>query len=107
MAMQGTYSPAFGGEESYERWKEEIAMRELICGIEKKKQALLIALSLPVGPEVRDKVFYEVKTEDLDKGDGMKLLLEELYKWYKRDEMSAAYEAWTRFDHYEEPRRKK
>ena len=28
------------------------------------------------------------------------MLLQHLDKWYKKDEMSAAYEAWTRFDNY-------
>ena len=32
--------------------------------------------------------------------NGVEILLKHLDKWYKRDEMSAAYEAWTRFDSY-------
>ena len=100
MAMQRINTPAFGGEKTYERWKEEIAAWELICGVDKKKQALLIALSFPEGSEVRDKVFNEVKNADLNKEDGLKVLLEHLDKWYKRDDLSAAYESWTKFDSY-------
>ena len=75
--------PAFEGEKCYERWKEEIAAWELICGIEKKKQTLLIALSFPEGRKVEDKMFKEVKNEDFNKDNGMKLLLEHLDKRYK------------------------
>ena len=99
-AMQRISTPAFGGEKSYERWKEEIAAWELICNVAAKNRALLVALSFPEGSEVRDKVFNEVKTEELNTENGMKLLLEHLDKWYKRDEMSTAYESWTKFDSY-------
>jgi len=65
-----------------------------------EKQAVTVALSFPEGSEVRGKIFEEVNIEELANGDGMEVLLQHMDKWYKKDEMSAAYEAWTRFDSY-------
>lgn len=92
--------PTFGGNKSYDRWKQELEAWKLVTSVEKKKQAVTVALAFPEGSEVRDKVFAEVNIADLAKDDGVDTLLQHLDKWYKQDEMSAAYEAWTRFDNY-------
>ena len=85
--------PVFGGSKSYDRWKEEISAWELVSKVEKKDKALTIALSFPDGSEVGDRVFSEVKIEDLNKDNGLETLIESLDKWNKKDELSAAYEA--------------
>ena len=90
--------PVFGGNKTYERWKEEISAWELVSKVDKKDKALTVALSFPEGSEVRDRVFSEVKIADLNKDDGMKILIESLDKWNKKDELSDAYEAWTKLD---------
>ena len=72
--------------------------------MDKKKQAVTVALAFPEGSEVRSKIFEEVNIDDLAKDDGVQALLGQLDKWYKKDEMSAAYEAWTRFDSYKKGR---
>lgn len=92
--------PAFGGDKSYDRWKQELKAWQFVTNVGKKKQAVAVALSFPEGSEVRSKIFEEVNIDELTNDDGMKVLLRHLDKWYKKDEMSAAYEAWTRFDNY-------
>lgn len=92
--------PAFGGTKSYDRWKEELKAWQFVTNIGKKKQAVAVALSFPEGSEVRSKIFEEVNIDDLTDDNGVKTLLQHLDNWYKKDEMSAAYEAWTRFDTY-------
>ena len=92
--------PVFGGNKAYERWKEEMSAWKIVSKVDKKDKALTVALSFPEGSEVRDKVFSEVKIEDLNKDNGMETLIEALDKWYKKDELSAAYESWTRFETY-------
>lgn len=92
--------PVFGENKSYDRWKQELKAWQLLTNIGKKKQAVTVALSFPEGSEVRGKLFEEVNIEELANGDGMEVLLQHMDKWYKKDEMSAAYEAWTRFDSY-------
>ena len=92
--------PVFGGDKTYERWKGEISAWDLVSTVEKKAKAITVALSFPEGSDVRDKVFSEIKIDDLNKDEGLKTLLDSLDKWYKKDELSAAYESWTRFDTY-------
>ena len=92
--------PIFGGDKSYERWKQELKAWQLATKLEKKKQAVTVALSFPEGSEVRGKIFEDVGIQQLVVEDGVDVLLQHLDKWYKRDEMSAAYEAWTKFDSY-------
>ena len=91
--------PIFGGDKSYDRWLEEIKAWKLTTAIEKKKQALTIALALPEGSEVRRRIFEESGAiDELDADDGVEKLIVRLDKWYKKDNLSAAYEAWTSFD---------
>ena len=93
--------PIFGGDKSYNRWLEEIKAWELTTAVEKKKQALTIALSLPEGSEVRRRIFEESgPIGDLNVEGGVKELIIRLNKWYKQDDLSAAYAAWTNFDTY-------
>ena len=80
-----------------------MAFRQLATTIEKKKQALIIALSFPEDSEVRHRVFNETDQEELDKlstDEGVKILLEILDKYYKKDDLSEAFESWSKFVSY-------
>ena len=91
--------PIFGGDKSYDRWKEETKAWQLTTSVEKKKQALSIALALPEGSEVRRRIFEESgDIGELNADDGVDKLIVRLDKWYKKDNLSAAYDAWTKFD---------
>ena len=91
--------PIFGGDKSYDRWKEEIKAWQLTTPTDKSKQALFIALALPEGSEVRRRIFEESgPIEDLNQESGVDILITRLDKWYKKDNLSAAYDAWTKFD---------
>ena len=93
--------PIFSKEKSYDVWQVEIKAWQKVTTVEENKQALAIALALPEGSEVRTRVFEETgPIDELNSADGVKKLLERLDKWYKKDNLSAAYEAWTGFDMY-------
>ena len=92
--------PKFGGDKTYERWKTELEGWSLVTKVEKRAQALTIALSFGEGSEVRDKVFSELNINELHAEDGMKKLIENLDKWYKKDELSDAHESWGKFYEY-------
>ena len=89
--------PQFGGDKSYQRYIIELKGWRLVTKVEKKAQALTVALSFDEGSEVRDKVFSELDISVLHADDGMKILIENLDKWYKKDELSSAYESWSNF----------
>ena len=102
MAANGRLNiPIFGGDKSYGRWLEEIKAWKLTTTLEKKKQGLIIALALPEGSEVRRRIFEESGSiDELNVNDGVEKLITRLDKWYKEDDLSAAYSAWTNFDTY-------
>ena len=91
--------PIFGGGKSYESWLCELQAWQVITNVAKKKQAVAIALSFEES-EVRQRVFHEIKLEELHADDGLDKLLEHLDKWYKKDKLSGAYDAWNNFDKY-------
>ncbi|XP_050732769.1 uncharacterized protein LOC127006649 isoform X9 [Eriocheir sinensis] len=92
--------PVFGGEKSYVRWRTELEAWLLVTNVDKKKQAITVALSFPEGSEVRDRIFGEVEMNDLNSEDGMAKLLEYLDKWYKKDKLTGAYDSWADFDSF-------
>ena len=102
MASSGRLNiPIFGGDKSYDRWLQEIKAWKLTTAVEKKKQALTIALALPEGSEVRRRIFEESGSiDELNVDDGVEKLITRLDKWYKENDLSAAYGAWTKFDAY-------
>ena len=67
------------------------------------KQGLAVALSLPENDPsgVRDKVYNEIKSQDLNKDTGVQLLIKYLDSLFERDELSEVYKGYTKFDRYE------
>ena len=103
MASSKITIPKFGDDKNYEGWKCELAFWQLATTTEKNKQALLIALSFPEDSEVRHRVFNETDQTELDKlstNDGVKILLDILDKYYKKDDLSEAFESWSKFVSY-------
>lgn len=49
---------------------------------------------------MRSKIFKEVNIEESVNSFRVNVLLQHMHKWYKKVEMSAMYEACTRFDSY-------
>ena len=93
--------PIFGGDKSYDRWLQEIKAWQLTTALDKKKQALTVALALPEGSEVRRRIFEESgDIAELNVDDGVDKLIVRLNKWYKDDDLTSAYNAWTTFDTY-------
>ena len=104
MASSQSYKvpPAFTVLKSYNRWIEEIKVWQALTELEKKKQGLAIALSLPEEGQnsVRDKVFSEISADVLNADDGVTKLIEFLDKIFKKDELSEAYETYVEFDRF-------
>ena len=89
--------PKFGGGKTYERWKQEIEGWKLVTKVEKKSQAITVALSFDEESEIRDKVFSELDINELHVENGLEKLIENLDKWYLKDTLSSAYASWGNF----------
>lgn len=89
--------PVFSADKPYERWVNELNFWKRITKVEKKQQGIAVALSLPEGSTVREKVFSELDLDSLDSDDGFDKLVTFLDKIYKKDDLSAAYDSWAKF----------
>ncbi|XP_039900576.1 uncharacterized protein LOC120741662 [Simochromis diagramma] len=79
----------------YECWKNEVNIWRRVTELDKKKQALAVALGLE--GRARETAM-EIPAEDLDKDDGMEILLAKLDAVFQREEKDRAYEAYSCFD---------
>lgn len=87
--------PRMTEQKSYDTWKNEIKMWRLVTELDKKKQALAIALSLT--GKAREAAL-EIPAENLNSDDGVDKLLEKLDQLFKKDTIDSAYEAYKNFD---------
>ena len=92
--------PKFNSDKPYERYKQEIKAWGRTTTVEKKRQALTIALSLPEDDpsNIRDKVFNELDLEELEKDEGVEVLLKYFDKQFGRDDLTVMYEKYIDFD---------
>ena len=92
--------PKFNSEKPYERYKQEIKAWSRTTSIEKKKQGLTVALSLPEDDpsNIRDKVFNELELDSLEVDTGIAVLLEYFDKLFGRDDLTVMYEKYIEFD---------
>ena len=78
----------------YERYLEELkAWCILVTNLNKAKQGLEVALSLPENDfsGFRDKVFNEIKIQDLNKDTSVELLIKNLDSLFKQDELNEVW----------------
>ncbi|VDI64595.1 Hypothetical predicted protein [Mytilus galloprovincialis] len=80
---------------TYETWKNEISVWQLVTDLKVDKQAL--AGSLTLTGNARE-VAMDVPAADLAKEDGMAKLITQLDKAFLRDDKDKAYEAYKNFD---------
>ena len=94
--------PAFHEDEAYSRYIEELRAWTYITEVEKKKQGLSVALSLPENDksQIRDKVFNEINLEDLKTDNGIETLVAFFDSVFKKDELAENYEHYVNFYRY-------
>ena len=70
--------PDFRKCNSYERYKQELLAWKRVTEVDKKQQAIAIALSIPANGEeetgICEKVCEELKLDDLEKDEGLPFL---------------------------------
>lgn len=93
----GYRNPPKFDEETYDSWKNELAIWVLVTDLDKKKQALAVTLSL--SGKAREAALA-IDASELNKDDGIKTLLAELDKVFQKERVDSAYEAYKTFDAY-------
>ena len=87
---------------SYERYKRELEAWKQVTDVDKKKQGIAIALSLPEEHEsgIREKVFDEIDLGVLNADDGLAKLVEFLDQKLGKDELSDSLEKFEDFEDF-------
>ena len=95
--------PTFSKAKSYELYKQEVLAWQEITDLAKEKQGVAIALSLPEDDDsqIREKVFSQVKLDDLKKEDGLATLITFLDKHLAKDDLTDSLEKFDSFDDFE------
>ena len=99
MASGASYKnpPTLEKNKTYEQWKNEIALWELVTDLDVKKRGLALALSLQGKPR---EVALEIDPAKLNTDNGVKFLVTELDKLFVKDKVDQTYSAYTDFDKY-------
>ncbi|CAG2240934.1 unnamed protein product [Mytilus edulis] len=99
MATAPSYKnpPGLTKDKSYQQWKNEVKMWQLVTDLDKKKRGLALALSLQGKPR---EVALEVDPTDLNVDEGVDKLITELDKLFEKDKIDQAYAAYTVFDKF-------
>lgn len=84
-------------ELSYEEWKKEIEIWDIVTGMAKKQRGPAVAFTLPKGSTIRRQVFSEVTKEEMSSETGLKTLLEFMDGKLMRDEMEVMLEYYDKF----------
>ena len=99
MAERTNYKnpPILSDENEYGVWSNEISMWQLVTDLDQRKQALAVTLFL--NGTAREAAL-EIKAEELNTIDGMKILLTKLDSVLQKDRLlrRLAYEAYTVFE---------
>ena len=85
---------------SYETWKNEVAVWQLVTELPDEKQAL--AVSLTLSGNARETAM-NITAADMAKKDGMQTILRKLDEVFLKDDKDKAYEAYRDFDSFKRP----
>ncbi|CAC5376985.1 unnamed protein product [Mytilus coruscus] len=99
MATAPSYKspPGLTKDKSYQQWKNEVKMWQLVTDLDKKKRGLALALSLQGKPR---EVALEVGPSDLNVDEGVDKLIAELDKLFEKDKVDQAYVTYSIFDKF-------
>ena len=90
--------PSLDESTTYSQWKNEVKMWVMVTDLDKKKQALALALSLK---GKQREVALEIDPSKLNVDTGVTFLISELDKLFEKDKVDETYSAYTDFDKYQ------
>ena len=94
MAKSFKNPPKLEQFDNYESWERSLKLWRMATDLPKAKQGIAVALSLT--GKARDTV-VELDLDDINSDNGLDLVIAELDKIYKKDNIDTAYEAFEKF----------
>ena len=86
----------------YDRYMQEVDAWCLVSKVDKKEQAVVLALSLPDSDEsgVKDKLFNDISLADLNIDGGVNTFKTFMDGLFKKDDLTETYERYVEFDRF-------
>ena len=102
--MDWTSPPKFSKGDSYELYRKEILAWGEMTDIPKKKQGIVVALSLPGDHkrQIKQNVFDQIPLENLKTDDGLTVLVNFLDRLLRKDDMD---DIWKKYEDFEKLKR--
>ena len=92
--------PKLEKDTPYKVWKNKLDMWALICGVEKKEQAIYVLLHDLSGNSKAEKAVASLTKEELNKDDGLKTLLKVLDNAFEAERIEDAYSTYAAFNNF-------
>ena len=94
--------PVFGKGKNYERFKQELLAWREITDLSKEKQGIAVALTLPENDEtqIREKVFDQLRLDELKNYDGLNVLINFLDQHLAKDDLTDSLEKFEDFEDF-------
>ena len=100
MATTKVKTPTFTSTKTYETYKNELTAWRLITKVPKKEQGIALALELPEGSKIREKVFDEIDIPKLHEDGGYETYIEFLDKHLGKDDLADSLDKFEDFENY-------
>ena len=92
--------PKLKVESSYTEWKSELLMWTVVCGYFKKEQRIIVLLQSLCQNQKVKKVISTIALTDLNKDDGLNVLLDKLNEFFKTEQTQYLYYTCTKFNNF-------
>ena len=100
MAKKLLNPPVLSNVDEIDSWLHDLQIWECVTDIDQKQQRPVIYLSLP--DKVRS-ACRDIAVADLNKDDGLNILINKLGTLYVKDKKASAYIAYERFETFQHP----
>ena len=91
MASSKKTPPKFNEKMSYSAWKNKIKMWEIVTSVDQKERAIIVLFDALEGNVKAEKAVQDLRAEELNKTDGMNILLNKLDVVFKSETVDEVY----------------
>ena len=92
--------PGFHEDMVYKTWKNKLNMRQIITSVLKKEQGIVVLLDLLEGNGKAEKAIADIRAEEVNNGDGIKVIIDKLDQILLEESVGEAYKVYSNFINY-------
>ena len=92
--------PVFHEDMVYKTWKNKLNMRQIITSVLRKEQGIVVLLDLLEGNGKAEKAIADIRAEEVNNGDGIKVIIDMLDPILLEESVGEAYKVYSNFINY-------